>query len=70
MGSGGSAVATLGSVMSRVEARLRAAEMVTAGGGRGGDVHMHFHGDLSFPEVRSGSDAETFIRNLKGLAGE
>lgn len=28
---------------------------------------IHFHGDLTFPNVKDGSDAETFIRNLEAL---
>lgn len=28
---------------------------------------VHFHGDLSFPNVRSGDDAKTFIDNLEAL---
>jgi TP901 family phage tail tape measure protein len=30
---------------------------------------VHFHGDLSFPNVRDGRDAEDFIKNLEILAG-
>jgi SLT domain-containing protein len=30
----------------------------------------HFHGDLSFPNVRSGADAERFLSNLENLAGK
>lgn len=30
---------------------------------------LHFHGDLSFPNVRNGNDAEGFIKNLEILAG-
>jgi TP901 family phage tail tape measure protein len=29
----------------------------------------HFHGDLSFPNIKSGEDAETFLTNLSDLAG-
>ena len=29
----------------------------------------HFHGDLSFPNIRSGEDAEDFIRNLEDMSG-
>lgn len=31
---------------------------------------LHFHGDLSFPNVHSGADAEEFIKNLEALIGE
>ena len=34
----------------------------------GGEVHLHFYGDLSFPNVTDGSDAETFITNLEILS--
>lgn len=30
----------------------------------------HFHGDLTFPNVKSGQDAETFIRNLEAILDE
>lgn len=30
----------------------------------------HFHGDLSFPNIKSSSDAEEFLRNLESLVGE
>lgn len=29
----------------------------------------HFHGDLSFPNVKSGDDADEFIKNLRALVG-
>lgn len=32
----------------------------------GGDIH--FHGDLSFPNVKNGDDAEAFVKNLARLA--
>lgn len=35
---------------------------------RGGDTY-HFHGDLSFPNIKSGEDAETFVKNLRALVG-
>jgi TP901 family phage tail tape measure protein len=34
-----------------------------------GPREVHFHGDLSFPSVRDGRDAEDFIKNLEILAG-
>lgn len=33
-----------------------------------GKKEIHFHGDLSFPNITSGDDAETFIRNLEALS--
>jgi hypothetical protein len=37
----------------------------------GGFTHyeMHFHGDLSFPNVKSGDDAKEFLDNLEALVG-
>jgi TP901 family phage tail tape measure protein len=48
------------------------------GSGRGGVVvvshsenaEYHFHGDLSFPNIKDGSDAEAFIDNLRALVGK
>lgn len=34
-----------------------------------GSGEIHFHGDLIFPNVKSGEDAEDFITNLKVMAG-
>lgn len=31
---------------------------------------IHFHGDLSFPNVRDGNDAKTFIENLEAILDE
>jgi hypothetical protein len=31
---------------------------------------IHFHGDLSFPNIKSGDDAEDFLKNLEVLAGK
>lgn len=33
-------------------------------------ITMNFYGDLEFPNVKDGSDAEEFIRNLEALIGE
>lgn len=33
-------------------------------------TELHFHGDLSFPNIKSGNDAESFIRNLESLTGK
>lgn len=32
-------------------------------------TEYHFHGDLSFPNIKSGEDAEAFLTNLSDLAG-
>lgn len=34
-----------------------------------GTTEIHFHGDLSFPNITKPNDAKTFIRNLESLAG-
>lgn len=33
-------------------------------------AEYHFHGDLSFPNVKDGDDAEAFIDNLRALVGK
>jgi TP901 family phage tail tape measure protein len=33
-------------------------------------AEYHFHGDLSFPNVSDGDDAEEFIKNLRALVGK
>lgn len=38
--------------------------------GSSGKKEYHFYGDLSFPNVRDGSDAEAFIRNLETLVDD
>lgn len=49
--------------------RLDRIEAQTAQQGRGGgDTVINFYGDLSFPNITDGSDAETFIRNLETVA--
>lgn len=37
--------------------------------GEMGTKEYHFHGDLSFPNVKNGNDAEAFIANLERLVG-
>ena len=32
------------------------------------EVHLHFHGDLSFPNITEGNDAEELVKNLTLLA--
>jgi hypothetical protein len=36
--------------------------------GGGGDTYYNFYGDLSFPNIKTGEDAKTFIDNLQDLA--
>lgn len=33
-----------------------------------GEKHFHFYGDMSFPNVKSGDDAQTFLDNLENLS--
>jgi hypothetical protein len=41
---------------------------VMPGGMANGSVReIHFHGDLSFPNITDGSDAERFLENLVAL---
>lgn len=40
------------------------------GAGSSVKKEYHFHGDLSFPNVKSGEDAEDFLSNLESLAGD
>lgn len=51
---------------ARIRAAGRGGVVVIAP--RGGDTY-HFHGDLSFPNVKKGGDAEEFVKNLRALAG-
>lgn len=64
--------------LKRAGAVRATAAMRAAGAGRVGGsaqqptvVHneFHFHGDLSFPNISNGDDAEDFVDNLKNLAG-
>lgn len=69
---GAGAMARTGATLTSLEARLRAAETRSTETTRGGSSdtrELHFHGDLSFPNVENGSDAEDFIKHLRGLAG-
>lgn len=38
------------------------------GGGEEKTVNVHIHGNLSFPNITDGNDAEQFIRNIENLA--
>lgn len=37
-------------------------------GGGYGETHIHINGDLEFPNITDGDDAETFIENIKAMA--
>lgn len=59
-----------GGVLMRVaEGRNDERVQVTPLSGNDGDgeTHNHFYGDLSFPNITSGDDAEKFVRNLESL---
>jgi TP901 family phage tail tape measure protein len=61
-----------GGVLGSVGARLAAAQnrqAVTITSGGNNVTEIHFHGDLSFPNVKNGEDADDFIRNLETLVG-
>ena len=68
---GSAAVARVGDTLATVNARLRAAETrgTTLTQSSGGTTVYNFYGDLEFPNVKDGSDAEDFLQNLKGLGG-
>jgi hypothetical protein len=55
----------------RTERMLAASSGFTSlgGGARGGDTTIVINGNLEFPSVRGGGDADAFVRNLKTLAG-
>jgi TP901 family phage tail tape measure protein len=48
--------------LDRIEAKQETVLQPSQGGG-----DLHFHGDLVFPNINNGNDAEQFIKNLKGL---
>jgi TP901 family phage tail tape measure protein len=74
LASGGGFVVprTPGGVLMRVaEGRNDERVQVTPlRGGGDGEKHYHFYGDLEFPNIKSGDDAEKFIRNLETLVGD
>jgi TP901 family phage tail tape measure protein len=47
---------------------VAARQDTTVQGASGGTTEIHFHGDLSFPAVKTGADAQKFISNLEILA--
>lgn len=47
--------------------RSTLAPVANAGTGVAGKTENHFHGNLIFPNVKSGDDAEAFIRNIESL---
>lgn len=64
-------VVQLGTEAGRASVRLAGANArasTTVQGSSVGSTEIHFHGDLSFPNIKSGQDAERFISNLEVLA--
>lgn len=57
-----------GGILGGSARRLRGATLVLAP--QSSTKIYHFHGDLSFPNITGGGDAEDFLRNLEALAGE
>jgi hypothetical protein len=70
---GAATVARMSSTMTSLEARLRAQEKsrsATVRGGTGSGTQVVINGDLVMPNIKSGDDADLFIRHLKTLAGD
>ncbi|HEY6020693.1 MAG TPA: hypothetical protein VIY48_12605, partial [Candidatus Paceibacterota bacterium] len=68
---GAAAVARVGATLATVEGRLRSMDSsspVRSNGG-GDTTTLNFYGDLEFPNITDGNDAEEFVKNLRGLAG-
>jgi TP901 family phage tail tape measure protein len=67
----GMAVARMGSTLTRLEGRLRTQNASSTATTRApsGDTIYNFYGDLEFPNVKNGEDAEDFLKHLKGLGG-
>lgn len=69
-GAGQGNAVTRGRAIMAMEARMRAIETKsTTSVSDGSGKTIIINGDLSFPNIRSGDDAETFIKNLEILAG-
>lgn len=65
-------VARLDGLVGHAEARVARAEAATAPVTYGTTTYrteIHIHGDLSFPNIKSGDDADKFISHLETLAG-
>lgn len=63
-----------GPVITQIEAMtvngaIKAREVIVEGKGAVEHKEINFYGDLSFPNVEDGDDAEALIRNLEDLAG-
>jgi hypothetical protein len=67
---GAASVARMTTAVASLESKLKAADARASQTVRGGDTigtQLNFYGDLSFPNVKSGDDAEDFLKHLKGL---
>jgi TP901 family phage tail tape measure protein len=73
-GTGGSKSAGgrhMGRVLGAAWGRADAAGGAATWGGRvSGETHLHFHGDLSFPNIKKSGDASEFIKNLEAMAND
>jgi Flp pilus assembly pilin Flp len=70
---GTATVARMAATAASLDARLRSSEssrMETIRRGYGTGRVININGDLVLPNIKSGDDAEAFIRNLEILAGE
>lgn len=66
--SGTEILAPLTPLWARLD-KLEAQNAQILNGSKGGSTELHFHGNLVFPNIKSGDDAEEFIKNLETLAG-
>lgn len=67
---GAATVARMTGAVSSLQAKLNAQARSQSDVVRGGDTigtQLNFYGDLSFPNVTNGDDAEDFLKHLKGL---
>jgi len=69
--AGSSAMGRMGATLATLEGRLRSYDASTSSTTRtnGSGNTYNFYGDLEFPNITNGEDAEEFIKNLKGLVG-
>jgi phage-related protein len=68
---GAAAVRSMSGTITSLEGRLRAQEAKATQTTRNasGATVININGDLVMPNIKTGNDAETFIKNLKNLAG-
>jgi TP901 family phage tail tape measure protein len=70
MFQGNNSIQSLSGRLDRIMARLEKAESGVQSQTYNDNRTFHFHGDLSFPNIKDENDAEKFIRNLEDLAGK